>query len=138
MNKRDYLNNLLALCTDKQKNLFSRMYPNSNPDNKQLNWAVTQLENTLKGLNSSKEELNAEKKAHKETIEKYESKIKNLNERLNDAEKEINMLNSKIERIGSPLVNNSEDLALLSALQAAGVDNWDGYDYAIDILNGNA
>lgn len=27
-----------------------------------------------------------------------------------------------------------EDSALLSALQAAGVDSWDGYDIALDIL----
>lgn len=26
-------------------------------------------------------------------------------------------------------------LALLDALEACGVDNWDGYDYAIDMLN---
>jgi hypothetical protein len=25
----------------------------------------------------------------------------------------------------------------LLALQAAGVDNWDGYDYAMEILNGD-
>jgi len=28
-----------------------------------------------------------------------------------------------------------EDSDFLQALRAAGVDNWDGYDYAIDILN---
>lgn len=27
--------------------------------------------------------------------------------------------------------------AKLNALEAAGVDNWDGYDYALDILNGD-
>lgn len=30
-----------------------------------------------------------------------------------------------------------EDSNFLEALQAAGVDNWDGYDLAIDILNGD-
>ncbi len=25
----------------------------------------------------------------------------------------------------------------MSALEAAGVDNWDGYEFAIDILNGD-
>lgn len=33
----------------------------------------------------------------------------------------------------SELLENTE---FLNALQAAGVDNWDGFDYAIDILNG--
>ena len=28
-----------------------------------------------------------------------------------------------------------EDSKLLRALQAAGVDNWDGYDHALDILD---
>jgi len=31
----------------------------------------------------------------------------------------------------------NEDSNFLQALQAAGVDNWDGHDYAIDILNGD-
>lgn len=29
-----------------------------------------------------------------------------------------------------------EDQRLLSALQAAGVDNWGGYDYAMEIFHG--
>jgi hypothetical protein len=28
-----------------------------------------------------------------------------------------------------------EDSEFLSALQGAGVDNWDGYDYAIELMN---
>lgn len=28
-----------------------------------------------------------------------------------------------------------KDTELLGALQSAGVDNWDGYDYAIELLN---
>ena len=31
-----------------------------------------------------------------------------------------------------------EKLDLLDALQAAGVDNWDGYDYAMEMLEENA
>ena len=29
-----------------------------------------------------------------------------------------------------------EDTRFLNALQTAGVDNWDGYDYALEILEG--
>lgn len=29
-----------------------------------------------------------------------------------------------------------EDSDFLNALKAAGVDNWDGFDFAIDIFNG--
>jgi hypothetical protein len=31
-----------------------------------------------------------------------------------------------------------EDQKFLNALRAAGVDNWDGYDYAFEILEENA
>lgn len=30
-----------------------------------------------------------------------------------------------------------EDQRFLDALSAAGVDNWDGYSYALEIFNGN-
>lgn len=34
------------------------------------------------------------------------------------------------------ITDMEDDLQLLSALQAAGVDNWDGYDYAISLYEG--
>lgn len=33
--------------------------------------------------------------------------------------------------------NLVQDQRLLNALQQAGVDNWDGYDFALDILDGD-
>lgn len=30
-----------------------------------------------------------------------------------------------------------EDARFLAALQSAGVDNWNGYDFALDIFNGD-
>lgn len=38
------------------------------------------------------------------------------------------------EKLLKELGELGEDSALLSALQAAGVDSWDGYDIALDIL----
>jgi hypothetical protein len=44
---RGKMNELLAECTESQKELFSRMYPKGVSDN-QLDWAIRQIENTLK------------------------------------------------------------------------------------------
>jgi hypothetical protein len=35
------------------------------------------------------------------------------------------------------LISLREDSARLSALERAGVDNWGGYDYAMEILRGD-
>lgn len=39
-----------------------------------------------------------------------------------------------LERLEAALKIAQKDLEFLDALREAGVDNWSGYDYAIDIL----
>lgn len=42
-------------------------------------------------------------------------------------------MSDKIEITIDEYENLKEDSVFLDALRAAGVDNWDGYDYAIDL-----
>lgn len=42
----------------------------------------------------------------------------------------------RIEQLEAELRKAKEDLDLLDALMKAGVDNWSGYDYALDIFEG--
>ena len=135
MNQKDYMGKLLALCTEKQKDLFGRMYP-TGPTSKQLNWAVTQLENTLKNLNVDKEQLRDEKKAHADDVESLNKSIRDLEKKLSIAVADLADAERRIERLSNSDAVNSADiqerLALLDALEAGGVDNWDGYDDAVD------
>ena len=137
MNKRDYVNKLLALCTEGQKNIFNRMYPEG-VNIKQLDWATTQLENTLKDLNEQKSEMRELKKQHETEVSELTNKTIEANKKLSSLEEDLIEADLMIERLKNPINTENakiqEDLDFLSALQSAGVDNWDGYDYAIEIM----
>lgn len=131
MNKREYQEKLLSLCTDKQKNLFGRMYPNG-PSIKQLGTAINQIERTLSDLNATNEELVLERKVLallKESSATENRKllidIKKLTEEANRKELEPQELTDE----------DQEDLQMFHALKAAGVDNWAGYDHAQEIVD---
>lgn len=48
--------------------------------------------------------------------------------------RELNVqLMSKIKELEDTLQEQNKDLKFLDALFSAGVDNWDGYDYALEI-----
>lgn len=47
----------------------------------------------------------------------------------------IDSLNDKVHSLGKKLEDNEKDLNLLYHLQAAGVDNWEGYGVACDMMN---
>jgi len=120
MNQKDYMGKLLDLCTEKQRDFFGRMYP-AGPTAKQLNWAVTQLENTLKNLNVDKEQLQLEKKAHAETLDTLNSSIRDLEKKLSTTVTGLANAEKRIERLSNPDAVNSaeiqERLALLDALE---------------------
>lgn len=40
----------------------------------------------------------------------------------------------KLDSVGSRLYELEEDSELLNALRAAGVDNWEGYSYAYELM----
>lgn len=44
--QQEQLTKKLALCTPQQQAFFHRLYPNG-PTQKQMDWAYTQIENTL-------------------------------------------------------------------------------------------
>ena len=49
---------------------------------------------------------------------------------------EIIKLKKQVEELQDKLDDYKSDQKFLNALMAAGVDNWDGYDYAQEMLNG--
>lgn len=134
MTKMEYLNKLKELCTQEQIDLFNRMYPTGIKGD-QLAWATIQLEDTLKDLNATSEEVDALKKQLKEakftikTLEETEhGDIENLVEELKSANARIHKLNNPISVDN---VHIQERLALLDALNAFGVANWNGYEDAV-------
>ena len=60
------------------------------------------------------------------TIESWDRKCQELNEAL-----------SKVAELKKRIVELEEFERKLDALEAAGVDNWEGYDIAMDILSGS-
>lgn len=112
MTERDYLENLLRLCTISQVELFERMY-SERPIGAALVRAVTQVENTLYDLNSANESLRYKNKTLKDDL-------KVVTETLATTRK-----NSQ---------DDSERLRFLDALEGAGVDNWKGYEDAQDMI----
>ena len=46
-------------------------------------------------------------------------------------------MTEELQGIVNTLEEADDELEFLDALRAAGVDNWSGYDYAVDLLNGD-
>lgn len=46
-------------------------------------------------------------------------------------------MTEELQGIVNTLEEADEELEFLEALRAAGVDNWEGYEYAVDLLNGD-
>lgn len=46
-------------------------------------------------------------------------------------------MTEELQGIVNTLEEVDEELEFLEALRAAGVDNWSGYEYAVDLLNGD-
>jgi chromosome segregation ATPase len=134
MTLKDYLNKLLGLCTDKQKDFFDLMYPGG-PTKKQLSWATKQLENTLSGLNQSNEKLVYIKRELEKANKNAASASREWMNTKNTMEQELQDAHALIERLRNPIstANNNvqERLELLDALEAGGVDSWSFYDEAV-------
>ena len=69
-----YQERLLELCTEKQKNIFKRMYP-SGVKESHLKTSIPQIERTIKNLNSSREEMRE--------CKKQLSELENVNQKMN-------------------------------------------------------
>ena len=46
-------------------------------------------------------------------------------------------MTEELQGIVNTLEEADEELEFLEALRAAGADNWSGYEYAVDLLNGD-
>ena len=141
MNKRDYLNDLMELCTDKQRDLLSRMYPDGVKKN-QLDQAINQIKRTLKKANQFMEDT---KQTEKETqinldalTKEHNDEIKNLNYQIEELEQELKYAEQFINDVRNPIdIKNAhvqKRLRLLDALEAGGVDNWEWYEESIKHL----
>lgn len=128
-----YLTKILALCTTEQKELFGRMYPDG-PSKKQLPRATEQVEATLRNLNNTQQQLRnitseyEEFKKQSHVVEhELKSEIYNLKKSLKSAQSTIKLLAA--ESAGEDITQRLEKL---DALEAAGVDNWEWYDTAME------
>lgn len=51
---------------------------------------------------------------------------------------DVGELRDLVRKLQARVAELEEDSATLGALEAAGVDNWSGYDSAMEILNGDS
>jgi len=140
IHKKDTMELLLSLCTDSQKDLFEKIYPNG-PTDKQLDHAIFQCSNTLKHANDEIAQLESAKLKTETELntaiaerDKYMSQLNNTNKEIQILEKQLEARNNLMSDVEKSSVYTQERLARLDALEAAGVDNWDGYDYAMEML----
>lgn len=136
---KEKLDHLLSLCTERQLTLFNRIYPNG-PTNSQIQHATDLCSRTLKEDNQKIENLNNTITELKEKLETTTTTKHNAIVQAKQLERELEILQAKIDR--TPLSQkeiNSNDvqdkLELLAALEAGGVDNWEGYDYSRENAN---
>ena len=131
MTKTEYLNDLLTLCTECQKNMYNRMYPNG-VTGKQVDNAISQIKNTILGLNNKCDKLSSVE-LELSTLKIEHEHLKQVNNRL---QRECVVLENEVDRLSNPISTDNayvlERLAILDALEAGGVDNWDWYGYALE------
>ena len=101
MNKREYLNSLLALCTDRQISVYNRMYPHG-PKPSRISHAISQVESTLKNLNESDGEFRDAKKEFEERKGDLESTLWNLEKELYHTKKELKDAKACIDKLNRP------------------------------------
>ena len=118
---------LLEFVSESERNVFDRMYPDG----------VSAIENKKHALRQIKTTLS-------QRTDRFVSQaetIKSQNLRLDEKTTELYECQKKCKELERELVDakytpqelDEDDALLLSALQHAGVDNWDGYDYAMEL-----
>ena len=131
--KVEYMNKLLTLCTDGEQEKFNKMYPQG-PTKKQIDWAIKQIENTINAQSRIRSMENI--RQHKTKVEEQDKQIRDLQKQLANINDQLNQVNNENMRLRqvttSTAVDVAERLDKLAALEACGVDNWDGYDVAME------
>jgi len=139
MTKREYLNAILELCTDRQKEMFQRLYPDG-VNIKQLSRATQQVEATLRDTDHKLEGSRMQNKALEAENEQLQKDARKAGTRISQLEKELLRAEHHIARLQGPEADENAEtirkLAFLDALEGAGVDNWDGYEYALEAMEG--
>lgn len=136
---RKYLDQILKLCTPTQLDFFNRLYPNGLAPN-QVKFAISQVEHTILSLNIEIEALKKTNKEYEELKEltrqqqaSYDRELKESKEELCEAYDTINRLSAAQVNVDNARIIRQLDK--LSALEQFGVDNWCGYDDAMESLN---
>jgi len=134
---QQYLDKILTMTTSDQLDMFKKMYPDG-PKNSQLPVAISQVERTILNLNNRVELLRHVEIKYKKVVLEYkeqlaakDEELSSTREELKEAQRELALMSSSVD------VNQVEvqrKLALLAALEAAGVDNWEGYYLARELL----
>ena len=134
MNKKEYLDKLVGLLTGPQLGLYERMYPNG-PKPEQIRRATEQVETTLFRLNRDVQQLRDKSKELEEYRINAELTAESLNRQYEDLLDELQEARERIKNLSTTSNRAQEDinksLDKLARLEAGGVDNWNGYDYAM-------
>jgi septal ring factor EnvC (AmiA/AmiB activator) len=134
MNNNQYIYKILSLCTDEQKSLFSRMYPDG-PNKAQVSWAIKQIETTLRDSNERAKKAQNNLKLSELELFEIKGKLSTLTKENKDMRDLISELQCKIKNLSTPERTNraeiEEKLDKLHKLECGGVDNWEFYDEAM-------
>ena len=138
MTTRNYLDKILSMCTPKEIAFFNQIFPGEVPA-KDLSKAIALVERTISGSAKKRETIREELSvlenkygALKNNLHTTVPKLKRRISELEDHNRELLVLS---ERYTNPItldnVKVQERLAILDALEAGGVDNWEGYDESL-------
>lgn len=118
---------LLEYVTDAERDLFNRMYPCAVSAITDKSWALSQVKRTLHNRKQRIQQLKDENAAlHAEL-----NNVKNQLSACRVSEKQLEQEIVDLKYVPEKAVG--DDLLFLRALDAAGVDNWEGYDHAQEI-----
>ena len=136
MSKLEKITLLSVYLTQDQLDRLTRCYPDG--------YSAKEYDNVLRLITST---LIKNRDAVVETKTLVSSQ-NNLVEQLEAKDSELVSLKREVERLNTRITNMTtpvtveqeeinDQLNLLNALVRAGVDNWEGYDIAIDLLKGD-
>ena len=116
--------------------MYNKMKTDGKP--KYVDGVISQVERTLRTLNKAIQDLRVEKLLAEKKFAEANEELDILKHHVEIMKRELRQANMEIERLSTSenIVNANIQFELdkLQALENAGVDNWVGYDYAMDEL----
>lgn len=131
MTKTQEIEYLLQIVSQHEREFFERMYPNGIENIPNKDHAIFQIKNTLTRRGVGNEKLKEENKQLQYELFSLQAKYKICLSALDDANDKLKTINYK------PSEMTEDDANFLLALRQAGVDNWDGYDLAVELYEQN-